>query len=207
MNVILNHERKSFRKQIISPLTLYNLYIQTYNKYFSDFYTTTRKKELNNKKIESYFINFAETHFIKLGESLDKMKDFLLWCFAKHSRVAIYNLHSYLEEYLKEEKNNLESFYFKINTYLLKNKIKTWDDYIKGTKNSFPKIIEHYIATKDFPFEFILYLNVLDGLNDSQKKMIKVILRKEMMSFTKKIKFVEQNKDFFKSELDQIGGI
>lgn len=196
----------TYRKQVVKPLVLYNIYIQTYNRYFNNFFTPTRKKELNNTKIEDYFINFADSGYLKLGESQSKMKEFILWLFAKHGRIPIFNIHCYVDEYLKESKNTLDSFYFNIVDYLNRNKIIGWDSYIRGTRNTFPKIIEHYTSTKDFPFDFIVYLKVLDSLTEHQKKIAKMLLRKDLMTLDKASKRVEENKDFFRNELEQIMG-
>jgi hypothetical protein len=159
---------------------------------------------LNNKKIEEYFINFSETHFHKLDDSIEGFKNYVTWCFSKHDKVPIFSLHNYIDNYLKDGTIELSSFWFRVCEYIKKNKIATWEDYIKGSTCRYPKIIEHYLSSKEIPFEFILYLKVLDTLTPMQKKCMKVILRVELMNLDKKLIYIEKNSIFFKSELEQI---
>lgn len=195
----------SYRKKIHDPLSLYNAYIQTYNRYFHGFFTQTRKTTLNNKQIEKYFIDFGETHFHKLSDSLSEFRHYLTWCFSKYDKTPIFNLHLYIDEYLKSGKISVESFYFKILTYMKKSKIQTWDTYTIGTANRYPRILEHYIATKEIPFEFLLWLKVIDNLTPFQKKCMKVVLRHELMDLDRKLDYVRKNYSFFENELNMIG--
>jgi len=194
----------TYRKQVFDPLTFYNSYIQIYNKYFHNFYTHIRKKELDNKRIEEYLINFSETHFHKLKDSMEEFRKYLTWCFSKYDKVSILCLHKYIDDYLKEGTIELNSFWFKVRDYMKKKELKTWNEYIEGTPSRYPRILEHYISTKEIPFEFILYLKVLDTLTPMQKKCMKVILRMELLDLDKKLIFIDKNTIFFKYELEQI---
>lgn len=194
----------SYRKKIVSPLMLYNIYIQTYNRYFHNFYTHVRKRELENKKIEEYFIHFSEFHYIKLDDNVDKLKKYILWLFSKYGKVPIFSLHAYINEYLKDCKKELSSFYYIIVKYITDNKISDWNSYIKGSDYNYPKILEHYISKKEFPFEFILYLKIFDSLNPKQRKIMKVLLRNEFVNLDERLRIIDDHKDFFDYELEQI---
>jgi hypothetical protein len=129
--------------------------------------------------------------------------------FSKYGKLPIVTAFSHIDEYLKEEDKKLDIIPFSaiITKYIRDEKINNWKEYLLPQGGFYPKIIQHYMRDRSFPFEFILFLKILDRVPDKQKKMLKTIFRSEMYNLNEKLLFVEKNKHFFTEEIKKIGEV
>lgn len=198
---------KTLRNRIPSTVFLYNIFNQTYFRYFYGHYVkyTNQIGTQNNNSLQ----NFIDNHFNKLSFSKNKYEKYLLWLFSKYGKLPIVTAFSHIDEYLKEEDKKLDIIPFSaiITKYIRDEKINNWKEYLLPQGGFYPKIIQHYMRDRSFPFEFILFLKILDRVPDKQKKMLKTIFRSEMYNLNEKLLFVEKNKHFFTEEIKKIGEV
>jgi hypothetical protein len=116
---------------------------------------------------------------------------------------------SHLEEYLKESEKKLDLIPFSaiIGKYIRDEKIHSWKEYLLSQGSFYPKIVQHYMRDKNFPFEFLLFFKVLDRVPEKQKKMLKTIFRNEMYNLQEKLDLVARNKHFFTEEVKKINEV
>ena len=191
------------RKQVHSPLYIYNLFNRTYFKYFHG-HPVSSAKAITDDRVRCYIERFIGDDYAKLDKSETRLEEYLLWLFSRNGKQPIVMMHVGIDAYLKEIKTTGEvtSFSHIIKKYMRENKIETWSDYIEPKYGFYPKIIQHYMKDKSIPFEFILYLGVIDRLPDRQKKSIKALLRKELYSIVDRMKVMEKNRAFFDMEVN-----
>lgn len=195
----------TLRRQTPSPILLYNIFNQTYFRYFYGHYVKYTN-HIDNHLYYSTLQNFIDNSFYKLSFSADKYEKYLLWVFFKHGKITILSLATFLEEYLKESKKDIDikPFSVVISKYIRDEKINSWKEYLLPKNGFYPKIIQHYMRDKSFPFEFILFLKVIDNVPERQRKMLKTIFRDELYNLKEKKELVEKNKHFFIEEMKKI---
>ena len=195
------------RNKVPSTILLYNIFNQTYFRYFYGHYVKFTNHV--DSQQHNHLQNFIDNNFDKLSFSIDKYEKYLLWLFSKYGKLPIQSAFGHLEEYLKEEEKKLDISPFSgiITKYIREEKINNWKEYLLSQGNFYPKIIQHYMRDKNFPFEFILFLKILDRVPDRQKKMLKTIFRNEMYNMKEKLNLVDKNKYFFAEELKKINEV
>ena len=198
---------KTLRLKTSSTVALYNIFNQTYFRYFYGHYV----KYTNQIDIQphNFLQNFIDNNYHKLSYSIDKYENYLLWLFSKYGKLPIISAFSHIDEYLKieEKKLDISPFSVIISKYIRDEKIKSWKEYILPKGNFYPKIIQHYMRDKNFPFEFILFMKVIDRVPDKQKKMMKTLFRNEMYNLKEKMELVEKNKHFLTEEVKKINEV
>ena len=198
---------KTLRNKAPSTVFLYNTFNQTYFRYFYGHYVKyTNQIESQH---HNFLQNFTDNHFSKLSFSIDKYEKYLLWLFSKYGKLPMLSAFSHIEEYLKEEEKKLDIVPFSviITKYIRDEKIGSWKEYLLPQNGFYPKIVQHYMRDKSFPFELILFLKIMDRVPDRQKKMLKTIFRSEMYNLKEKLDLVEKNKGFFTEEIKKIGEV
>ena len=134
--------------------------LKVYFKYFEGRYIKHGNRVPSDaaRYLKEYFI---EEQFHKLSYSLDKLENYLLWVFSTHGKMSWQTAFSYIDEYLKVERKafDISPFSAIISKYIREEGIHSWKEYLLPNGSSYPKIVQHYMRDKNFPFEFILYLN------------------------------------------------
>lgn len=190
------------RNKVPSTLLLYNKFNQTYYRYFYGHYV----KHINHVKNEPYLQNFIDNQFHKLSYSIDKFEEYILWLFSKYGKLPINSAFIYLDEYLKENNKFIDNVPFSviITKYIREEGIKTWKEYLLPQNGFYPKIIQHYMRDKSFPFDFILFLKIIDRLPERQQKMLKAMFRNELYNLKDRMNIIEKNKHFYTEEIRKI---
>ena len=194
----MNHK---YRKKTVAPLYLYNIFNQLYFKYFEG-HPIRGAKRLPSSEMESYLTWFITTHYPKVKNQL---KDYIIWCFQQHGRFRIKLLHRFIDSYDGTKPSaEIQPFANKIAKYMRDNYISSWEAYIAPRPNFFPIIFQHYVASKDFPFEVLLHLGIFDSIPASRKDMAKAMLRTEFYEIDQHTKKAEKHRVFIGLELDRI---
>jgi hypothetical protein len=155
-------------------------------------------------EVHSGFLeHFVQNDFEKLHFSLSEFEKYLLWMFSKHGTRPIQLIGAYLNEYEKEQKDEteLKPFSVQMSKYIRDHNIKSWWEYVAPQGSAYPKIIQHYLKDKDFPFEFLLFLKVFDKVPALQKKMLKSIFGKELYNLQERMEVVNRNIEFFREQM------
>ena len=194
------------RKKVPSIAFIYNTFNQTYFRYFYGHYVKYTNNVPEDARV--FLQHFIDNQFHKLSFSLPKYEAYLLWLFAKYDKLPLKSAHVHLDEYLKVQEKGLTFLPFNviICKYIRDEKIHSLKEYVLSQGTFYPKIVQHYLKDKNFPFEFLLFLNVFDRMPEKQRKMMKTLFRFEMYNLDERLKAVETNKNFFTDELKKIMG-
>lgn len=193
--------KNEYRKITISPIYIYNIFLNTYYRYFENRYNRQTKKI--EESLESFLKWFISTYYYKFKEDKEEFENYLFWIFQTYGKISIRQIHKYIELWEKSKSLEEEPFSLKISKYLRDNYI-TWNNYIKPKKGYFPIILQHYISDRNFPFELLLYLNILDKVENKNKNILKMLISKELYDIKKyKIK-AEANEKFIQNEIENI---
>ena len=109
---------KNYRKQVVVPLYVYNLFNQLYFKYFENHGIRWSKKELD-PRTDQYLANFISKYWTnKLSESKEKFERYLLWCFREYGKIPVILLHSHIDDWIDDTSNTLHPIAAKVSKYL-----------------------------------------------------------------------------------------
>lgn len=198
----MNSPNSEYHKQVPSPLYLYNTYNKLYRQYFYNQFIRSGKK-INNPHAERYLKNFTSNYWNQI-KTFDRYQKYVMWCFQEHGKIAIMSIHKYIDGWKESESTDMNPFANKMAKYIRDHKIKSWKEYIAPKKHSYPYIIQHYIGNKEFPYEAILYLKVVDHIDRNKMKIFKALLAKEIYNKKQHEKRLEENKVFIQNEIERI---
>lgn len=191
-----------YRKKVPSPLFLYNTYNQLYRKYFYNQFIRSGKK-IGNPHAERILKGFTTNYWNHI-KTIDRYKKYVMWIFQEHGKVSIMSIHRYVEGWEETESADMNPFANKMAKYIRDHKLKTFKEYIKPRKNTYPYIIQHYVGMREFPFEAILYLGVMDKIDKNHIKILKALLAKELYNKKQHAQRLEENKVFIDNEINRI---
>ena len=199
------------RKQGISAVSVFCLYYKTSSQYSpSDYshFAWKRTKEIKDKnverQIEIFLSNYKEAIF---SNSLSEIEDYFQYCFLNKKQLYFFNLSEHIESWKKHEIKNPKDelkyvFADKVINYLEENNLD-FLNYLKCQKNYIPKILQHYLAIKEIPFEVLLYLKIFDKCQLDKRKL-KMMLSKEFYDMKDYEKKLERLKPLISNELKKI---
>jgi len=192
------------RMRVPSPLTVYNAFYRIYFSYFRGHGFRPAKSIPDN--MVGWMEEFVQDHLGRLGYSMKTFEDYVLWIFSKHGSQPVTVINTLVSVYLKEEKEGgeIKPFSIAVGKFIRKMKLKSWEEYLRPQGGRYPLILQQYIKEKDIPFEFLLYMRVIDHLPEIQKKMVKSILGKELYKQKDRWEKVQRNEEFLKEEIRRI---
>ena len=200
------------RKQcILNPLSVFKIYYKIQSIYAPKEYSVfiwKKTKEIKNTDVINNLEYFLDKYRYSIFEdSITKVEEYFTFCFMNNHSIYFNNLGDYISEWKKEklENNSQEIKYLFANQIIdfLKSRRISFKQYLLKQKGYIPIILQHYLATKEIPFEVALYLKSLDKCDIDKKKM-KVLFSKEYYEILKYEKRTEQLKTLIESELKKI---
>lgn len=190
----------NLRKQIPSPVLVYNIFNQIHMRYFSNTFIRGGKI-IKNAGTEKYLTFFVENHYRDFRDLKD-LKHYILWMFQEKGRVPINVLHRYIGEWKKRSVVDMSTFAVEVAQYINENGL-SWASYIATREYSYPHIIEHYIGQQNIPFELIVHLRIPEKVNDAKKMLLRGLLNKEFYDMARYVEKAEKNKNFIAREIER----
>lgn len=198
------------RKSGIGPVSIYKIYYKVLSKYkdipygFKLAYKTTKIDEKYSELIGKFWDEYGEEKFNK---QLTQVEDYFEFCFEQSYSIYFHNLGQYIDLWKKDRLTDSSSetkylFAQKVLTYL-KERNLTFKQYIEKQKNYIPIMLQHYLSSKEIPFEVILYLKVLDRV-DMDKKKLKILLHREFIEMEKYKARAKKLNTLFEGEIKRI---
>jgi len=175
------------RKVGITTLSIFKLYhkvLATYEEVEYAMFLAYKAKKINDKRVERAIQSFLSNHLTEsFNNSLVKIEKYFSYCFENNKNLYFFNLGAFVEEWKKfnASGNRISTkflFFNTICTYLKDNNISI-EEYIKKRKNYIPVILQHYIATKNIPFELLITLKILEKC-DIDKNKLKMLIKNEI---------------------------
>lgn len=176
------------RKVGITPLTIFKLYYKVLSIYKNSEYAKFLPytvKQIKDPGIELQITGFLNKYrYVVFNDSMTEIENYFKYCFANDYSIYFNNLGAYIGQWSKDklsDKGFEVKYVFsdKIIKYLKQYNISI-KQYLEPQKKYIPRILQHYIANKEVPFEVILYLKILDRC-DIDKKRLKMLLHTEFM--------------------------
>lgn len=193
----------------LNTLSVFKTYYKVLGKYYPEkSFPLSKVIKIRNPLIEKQIELFLEQYkYSAFSDRLSELEDYTDFCIRKKYAIYFHNYDVWIEEWKKERlhttKDELKYLCSeKIQRYLRDNSI-TFKEYIEKKKFYIPIILQHYLVTKELPFELILFLKIIEKC-DINKKKLKVMLYREFMELHIYEKRLEKLKELFMGEIKKI---
>jgi len=200
------------RKEGITPLVMYKVFLEQYCLYNPDSpykYTYKKVKAINNKLIEIKIEQFLDKYrYNVFKDSISQMRSYFKFCLDKNRNTYFYILDKHIADWKNRTLIQPEkSFLFADNIINYLRITETdYDSYISTSKRQIPSILLHYISKKNIPFELIVYLGILDNLSNCglDKRRITFLLSTEMADIDRYKRNVKKFGQVIEREISKI---
>lgn len=198
------------RKQSIGALGIFKLYYKVLSQYKSGdsaYFISIKATKISDLSVENAINGFLSQHRFTFDDSVKQIEDYFNFCFSNNFPIYFFNLDNFIEEWKKHKLTDVKSelkylFAEKIRAYLQENNL-SFKEYISPQKRYIPKILQHYITSKEIPFEIIIYMRILDKC-DIDKRKLKILLHREFVKMKEYEERLKKLKPLIDSELKKV---
>lgn len=198
------------RQSGIGSVSIYKIYYKVLSKYkdvpygFKLAYKTTKIDEKYSELIGKFWDEHSKEGF---QNKLTEVESYFEFCFEHDYSIYFHNLGQYIDLWKTDRLTDSSSetkylFAQRVLTYL-KDRNLTFKQYIEKQKNYIPIMLQHYLSSKDIPFEAILYLKILERV-DMDKKKLRILLHREFIEMEKYKARTKKLNTLFEGEIRRI---